>query len=124
MKDESFNRKACEVEGFESLWVEFKTSGYPRKLRKEWDEAESDGVLSIILRYVKDWNLAGIDGKSITLTLERPASLLDEVEDAVVVWLIRAFQSFWLWELPQPRKNSLPPSTITSSAETAALPKS
>ena len=121
---ESFNRKTCEVEGFESLWVDFKTSGYPRKLRREWDAADSDGVLGIILRYVKGWNLTDVEGKPITLTPERPTSLLDDVEDAVVVWLIRDFQAFWLWELPQPRKNSSPPSTITSSTETAALPKS
>ena len=121
---ESFNRKACEVAGFESLWVEFKTSGYPRKLRREWDDADSNGVLGIIMRYVKDWNLTDIHGQPISLTPERPTSLLDNVEDSVVVWLIRAFQAFWLWELPQPRKNSLPPSTITSSTETAVPLKS
>jgi len=151
---ESFNRKTCELPGLESVWVEYQTRGYPRKLRREWDAAGPDEVLEIILRYIQAWNLLDLNGLALEVTevrenyreritlsqrkndtslplAERRKAAQDyeafydalgNVEDSLIVWLIRSFQQFWIYELTQPRKKSSPPSTIISS-ETAALPQ-
>ena len=103
---EEFGRKTCDVPGFEHVWVRFATRGYPRKLRREWDEADADGVQRIVLRYIQEWNVPDVAGAPVPLPAapaEHPSSLLDDVEDAVVVWLVRAFQRFWLVELLAPR---------------------
>ena len=103
---EEFGSKVCDVPGFEGVWVRFATRGYPRKLRREWDDADADGVQRIVLRYVQEWNVSDVAGVAVVLPDgERPASLLDNVEDVVVVWLIRAFQRLWLVELLAPRPN-------------------
>lgn len=97
-------KKVCSVAGYEECFVVFKTSGYPRKLRKEWDDSKGgDDTLAIVLRYVTAWNITDLAGQSVA-----PGDLraLDEVEDAVVAWLTRAFVDFWLRELTAPSPNS------------------
>lgn len=101
---EPFNRKACPIVGYEQCWVEFKTSGYPRKLRRLWDETkDADATLEIVLSYITAWSLVDVNGAAIELG--RTAAVLDNAEDAVAVWLVRAFQMFWLIELQRPPKN-------------------
>ena len=103
-----FGRKACDVPTYEHVFVQFKTQGYPRKLRREWDEADADLMLRIVLRYVATWGVTDLDGAAVAYSAD-PACL-DNVEDGVVAWLIRDFVVFWLRELTAPRPNSLPPS--------------
>lgn len=91
-------RKTCPVAGYESCFVQFATRGYPRRLRKEWDAADPDGVLRIVLHYVVDWQLTDTAGQPVARTAD-PAGL-DNCEDAVVNWLIRAFAEHWLQDLP------------------------
>lgn len=100
-----FNHKPCTVLGYEDCWVKFKTSGYPRKLRREWDKApDIDACLKIILSYIEAAQLRDIEGAAIVLGSD--VSALDNAEDAMVLWLIETFKQFWLFELPYPRKNS------------------
>lgn len=104
MADTPFNHKQCDLPGYESFWVRFKTSGYPRKLRREWDEANTaDKTLGIVLRYVAGLGLKDLDGNEIPLTDDVRA--FDNVEELLCVWMVREFQKFWLFELPSPRKN-------------------
>lgn len=110
-----FGRVECDLPEFPGAWVEFKKSGYPRKLRREWDAAGLDQTLEIVLRYVEAWQMIGLDGRPIPLpTGERKAALLDDAEDALVAWLVRSFIRFWLAELTAPRPNSSAPSPATS----------
>lgn len=127
MAEHPFNHKTCDVPGYEHVWVQFRTSGYPRKLRREWDAAaDVDATLAIVLHYVQAWGLTDLSGQPAALPAarpwplpaglteaEHPARCLDEVEDAVVAWLVRVFTQFWLVELTTPRPNSLPPSPPT-----------
>lgn len=103
-----FGVRHCPMDGHTDRWVKFKTSGYPFGLRRKWDAARSDTeTLSLILPYVIEWNLVNLDGQPISLPDgARPTDLLDDVEDQVLMWLIREFVVFWLGELLQPRKNS------------------
>ncbi len=96
-----FGKKFCDVPGYTDCWVQFKTSGYPRKLRREWDAANVEQVLEIIARYISAQNLRDIDGQLVSA-----GASLDNVEDGVVAWTIRAFANFWLVELLSPRPNS------------------
>ncbi len=99
-----FNRKPCPIPGYEQCWAEYKTSGYPRKLRRVWDDTkDADATLEIVLSYVTAWSLVDLDGAAIELG--KTSAILDNTEDAVVVWLVRAFQMFWLVELQRPPKN-------------------
>lgn len=104
MSEQPFGTKQCDVPGYEDCWVSFRTSGYPRKLRREWDEAEVDERYATLLGYVSAWNLRDLAGAALENT--RQPGCLDNVEDAVAVWLLRAFTTFWLVELPAPRPNS------------------
>jgi hypothetical protein len=108
---ETFGHKVCDVPGYEHVWCQFATSGYPRKLRREWDAADSDEIQRIFLRYITAWHLTDVAGAVVENT--REPACLDNVEDAVVVWLLRAFTLFWLKELTAPRPNSLLPSPAT-----------
>ena len=101
-----FGRATCDQDGYTGVWVQFKTSGYPFGLRRKWDKAKTDEALAIVLSYVEAWNLPDISGKVVTLTNgQRTIDLVDDVEDVLVLWLMRAFSTFWLTELPYPRKN-------------------
>lgn len=110
-----FGKKACIVPGYEDCWVQFKTTGYPRKLRDEWDgaigrpdSAAADIRWGIVLRYVEAWQLRDVDGESVALPplAERTRAVLDNVEDAIVVNLPSVFLNFWINELTAARPNS------------------
>ncbi len=103
MTDAERGKKFCDVPGYGDCWVQFKTSGYPRKLRREWDAANADGVWAIVTRYTLDGSLLDLAASQVKL----PASYesVGNVEDAVVAWVLRAFIAFWLTELLQPRPN-------------------
>ena len=101
-----YNLRVCPAPGLESVWVKFATRGYARKLRREWDAAKPDQMLEIVLRFVEAWSLTDINGAPIPLPAHpRAADVLDDCEDALVIWLLREFQQFWLYELPNPKKN-------------------
>lgn len=99
-----FGKKFCEVPGYGDCWVQFKTSGYPRKLRREVDQSDAAGVWAIIARYVGASNLRDLAGQVVAITPD--LTCVDNVEDAVVTWINRAFYQFWLVELVEPRPNS------------------
>ena len=89
----------------EGVWVQFKTKGYPFKLRREWESLTDDAaVLGIVLRYVESWSLKDVNGNEIVLGPD-PA-VLDGAEDALIVWLIGSFSRFWRVELPTVPKNA------------------
>jgi hypothetical protein len=96
--------KTCDVPTYAHVFIQFRTSGYPRKLRREWDAADANETLAIVLRYVESWNMTGVGGENVPHGTD--VACLDNVEDAVVSWLIRTFMQFWLFELPAPRPNS------------------
>ena len=103
-----FGTVACNLPDYPGVWVRFATRGYPFSLRRTWEEASGDAaVLSIILPRITVWNVADVDGQTIPLPQngERPTALLDNVDDAVVIWMIRAFWRFWRIDLSVPRKN-------------------
>ncbi len=103
-----FGTRHCPLPGYTDRWVKFKTSGYPFGLRRKWDEAKTDAAtLTIALKYVAAWNLTGIDGQPVELPADgtRPIELVDNIEDALLMWLIRDFVLFWFTEVLAPRKN-------------------
>lgn len=108
MAELQFGTKTCDVAGYEACWVQFKLSGYPRRLRREWDASDNaDATWAIVMRYVTGWKLTDLAGNDVPLPDgDRPLSIVDDVEDAVVTWLTRAFIQFWLVELVAPRPNS------------------
>ena len=104
--EEELGKKVCTLPGYESVWVRFKTRGYPFKLRQEWRDTDDRGALDIILRYVMDANIPNGNGQPLEFMEPRTAALFDNVEEALCVWLIRAFVHFWREELPSAPKNS------------------
>ena len=104
-----FGMRHCPLPGWTDVWVQFKTSGYPFKLRRAWDEAKTDeATLAVILPYITAWNLTDVDGQPVELppVAERTVGLVETIEDALLMWLIREFNIFWFTELLRPRKNS------------------
>lgn len=100
--------RRCTLVGFEDVFVKFKTRGYPFSLRKKWQEAvtHDDTALLLILPYVVAWNFRDIDGNPVELPEgDRATSLFDNIEDGLLMWLIREFNLFWFTELLAPRKN-------------------
>ena len=106
----------CTLPDFPGTWVRFATRGYPFALRKLWRETNDDrAILALILARVEGWNfVSAVTG----LPLELPAKdarlpeCVDELDDALVVWLIGAFRRWWTVDLHLPRPNSLPPSPV------------
>jgi len=104
-----FGVRHCPLPGYTDVWVKFKTSGYPFSLRRKWDEAKTDtATLGLILPYVVEWNLTDVDGQAVDLPAagERSIETVANIEDALLMWLIREFSVFWFTELLTPRKNS------------------
>ena len=88
------------------VWVRFKTTGYPFRMRREWDAAKTDeATLAIVLPRVVEWNIKDADGKAVPVDLSRGAALLDNVEEPIVVWLIQRFFIFWRRDLVTLRPN-------------------
>ena len=80
-----FNHKTCDVPGYEHLWVRFKTYGYPRKLRAEWDSAQPNRVIEIITRYVEAWEVVDLDGRHVDLGNARQNAIARaEIETRIV----------------------------------------
>ena len=107
-------RLYCTQPEYPETWVRFKDRGYPFKLRREIEPLTTDQqMLPVILPYVVEWNLTGLDGQPVTLPAgEREAALLDNVDEIVASWLVRAFFEH-RGALIRPRPNSSPPSTST-----------
>ena len=104
-----FGTKQCDVPGYEDCWVRFALSGYPRRLRREWMAADYNQTWAIVMRYVTAWQVRDIPGQAVELPPEQAArayEIVDDVEEAVVGWLVRSFSEFWLRDLPSPRPNS------------------
>ena len=110
-EEQPFGRKV-----YGDAWVQFKTSGYPRKLRREWDAADYQGAWAIAARYIEGGQVADVDGQAVTLGPGLALTDLDNVEDAVVSWLFTAFRDFWLTEVTQPRPNLSRPLATTPTA--------
>lgn len=111
---ERLGLKRCDLPGFEHVWVQFRTSGYPFRLRREWDAADGRQTIAIVLRYVEAWNLPDVDGQVVPLPDgERTLEVIDGVEDRLVPWLVKAFKSAWLFDLTNARPNSSAPSPST-----------
>ena len=102
-----FGTVACGLPDYPDVWVRFATHGYPFSLRRQWSEANDDSsVVSIILPRVVSWSICDVSGNPVPLPDgERTVSLIDNVDEALVVWLSRAFFVFWRRDLPTPRKN-------------------
>ena len=102
-----FGTVYCHLPDYPGVWVRFATRGYPFRLRREWESASTDAALiGIILPRVTAWNMPDVDGNPIPLPSgERGIEILNDADDSLVVWLLRAFWRFWRIELPVPRKN-------------------
>jgi len=104
----AFGTRRCDLPEFPDVFVRFHTIGYPFRLRRQWtDEDRADGLLEIILPHVAEWNLADLSGKPVSLSDgARHATLMDDVDTALVLWLVRQFSQFLLVDLASPRPNS------------------
>ena len=79
--------------GDENIWVEFKPNGYAYKLQRLIREERDDvRLLEIITPFVVACHLPKVDGDFTEIVID--VSNLDEVEDNVVIGLIREFFAF------------------------------
>ena len=77
----------------DDTWVEFAKSGYPFKLARQLKEMQDEkAILSTIAKYIIACKIPTIDGKTLE-TISDVASL-DEVDEQLVVALIREFYTF------------------------------
>ena len=83
-------RVDCPLEGYKDTWVEFRDKGWTFGDRRRVEDSMSDSMaLTIILGYVEKWNLKDASGAEIPV--KRDLEVLDEVDDVLVTWLIRAW---------------------------------
>mgnify|MGYP001597417873 FL=1 len=121
---ERFGYYACDRAGFEQVWVQFRPSGYPFGLRRKWLADTSEvSTIETVLGYVQDWQMPALDGAPIRLPQNgtlRTVELVDDVDIAVVTWLIQTFAAWLLRDVGRPPKNSSPP-LAAMSQPTAVL---
>ena len=110
-----FGYYACDRAGFESVWVQFKPSGYPFGLRRKWlaDQNEKS-TIETVLGCIAAWHMPDVNGAAVMLPDgPRLVDLVDAVDIAVITWLIQIFATWLLRDVGRPPKNSLPPSADT-----------
>lgn len=98
----------CEFPEQPEAMLKFKTTGYPFKLRRQWDETnDAVEILKLILPHVDRWTMRGASGEELPAPAEclDDVAKLDDLEEALVGWLVRSFREFWLVKLLAPRKN-------------------
>lgn len=79
--------------GEDSIWVEFKDSGYPFKLRKDLQKASNDEeTLTLVIPYVVRCHIPTVDG----VWLEKINSFDDllEVDERIAINIFLAFFEF------------------------------
>jgi len=106
--EETFGLYRCDVPEYPSAWVKFKLTGYPFKLRRQIDDAANDReVMLLILPRIEAWSVVDAGGQALPEPAECLAQpeLLDELEDALLYWIVRVFYDFWRIKLLTPRKN-------------------
>jgi len=83
-------RIECDQPAFPGAFVEFRDRPWKFGDRRRTLEATDDALaLGIILPYVTGWNIKDCDGKAVAV--EDGVDALNEVEDGLVIWLIRAW---------------------------------
>jgi hypothetical protein len=83
-------RVDCDLEGHKDLWVEFREDRWTFGDRRKVSESFSDSLaLTIILGYVEAWHLLDVNGKEVEFVKELEG--LDDMDDRVVVWIVRAW---------------------------------
>ena len=110
-----FGYYACDRAGFESVWVQFKPSGYPFGLRRKWlaDQNEKS-TIETVLGCIAAWHMPDVNGAAVMLPDgPRLVDLVDAVDIAVITWLIQIFATWLLRDVGRPPKTSLPPSADT-----------
>lgn len=91
------------LNGDENIWVVFKTSGYPFRLSRQLKEATRENeILDTILPYIIACKLPRVDGTLLESETLSNKELLDEVDEQIVVAIIRAFYEFRQERMYQP----------------------
>ena len=79
--------------GNENTWVEFKKSGYPFKLSRQLKDSNKENeILDIVLGYVTACHIPTLDDAWLDAVATKDA--LDNVDEQLVVWVIREFYEF------------------------------
>uniref|UniRef100_A0A6M3KKR1 Uncharacterized protein n=1 Tax=viral metagenome TaxID=1070528 RepID=A0A6M3KKR1_9ZZZZ len=83
-------RIKCDLPAFPDTFVEFRDRPWKFGDRRRTLEAGGDAAaLEIILPYVVEWNVKDCGGNPVDA--KAGVDMLDDVEDGVVIWLIRAW---------------------------------
>ena len=95
----------CKLPNHEGEYVEFRENPWPFKDRRAVMESSSDvAALTVILGYIVGSGLKDVNGRAVDLThkppetdgdgkpiARDPLAALDDLDDAVVSWLIGAW---------------------------------
>jgi hypothetical protein len=81
-------RVECDIAGQESRWVEFRSDRWPFKDRRRVLESFQVEALEVILSYITAWDLIDVDGAVVGAV---SLAALDNVDDLIVDWLVRAW---------------------------------
>ena len=86
-------RIECNEEGWEKIWIDFRSKNWPFKDRRKMVAVLSDIVaLPIILGYVEEWYMLDEKGKEVPLDKDKGIEIFDELNDPVIIpWIISAF---------------------------------
>lgn len=85
----------------DDAWVEFKSSGYPFKLRKQLKEARDDeSVIAILVPFIDKCHIPVIGGDALTKITG--IDDLADVEEKITAQLIYAFYDFRGERLSEP----------------------
>ena len=106
--EEAFGLYRCDIPEYPAVWVRFKTTGYPFKLRRQFDDSKNDReTMLLVLPRVEAWSVVDAEGVVMPPPDECIAQpdRLDDIEEALLYWLVRVFYDFWRVKLILPRKN-------------------
>ena len=79
----------CTVPGHEGEWIN-RVDRVPKKFWDAWKKAGDEATQKLFSDFITDWHLTDVNGKELPQPKRDDLSVLDEMDVALLPWLVDA----------------------------------